>query len=445
MRIRLMMTTIAVAAGLLGLALTAPSRAAGDLLLVETVQVVPSRSVVLPRTYVTTTDVLPASAIIPTSTYSTVYDLTPTSVYLPTTTYIPTSTYVPTTVYLPTSTYIPTTTTTYAYPRRGIFRPRRYVERTFVTGTTYVTPTYYVRPTTVVSGGLVASSVICCETAAPMVQATQPTSPILRPAGSGVERAGQSITSKVAGDPESGVDATGAKRDPQLNAAGAADGTNGIGREAQKPANTGGVTGGGAGAAGPADKDKTKAVPAAPLPGAAVGTQGGAAAGGAATPATGGAATDPKKEAPGQSGQTPPVQPPLDEPPPVPSPLETLPLPKPGDTTRRDSMKPVPTNTVRATNLKNVLQGKVVAADSKLPEEGVEVMLTDRRNPSLFKTTRTNAYGQFAITLPPGEWAINIEMPSGRTLAVDRGVVTAGAGKVVDMYGRELPNLVISR
>jgi hypothetical protein len=450
MRIRLMMTTIAVAAGLLGLTLTTPSRADGDFPYVETVQVVPTRSVVvLPRTYVTTTDILPTSAIIPTSTYSTIYDLTPTSLYLPTTTYvptttyIPTSTYVPTTAYVQTSMYIPTTETTYVYPRRGLFRPRRYVERTYVTGSTYLTPTYYVRPTTVVSGGLVASSMICCETAAPMVQAAPTSAPIRRSAdnGNGTERAGQSITSKVAGDPESAVEGAASKRDSQLNPAGAADQPNGVEREAKKPANLGGAAGGAAGAgapgaAGEADKEKSRTVPNPPNPGPAAKTQGETKT------------AEPKKDAAAPNNPTPPAPTQLPEPPlldTIPSPVETLPLPKAGDATRRDSLKPVPTSTVRPTNLKNVLQGKVVAADSKLPEEGVEVMLTDRRNPNLYKTARTNAYGQFAITLPPGDWAINIQMPSGRTLAVERGVVTAGAGKVVDMYGRELPNLVISR
>jgi hypothetical protein len=73
------------------------------------------------------------------------------------------------------------------------------------------------------------------------------------------------------------------------------------------------------------------------------------------------------------------------------------------------------------------------------------VILSDSQGRYLNRTTRTDASGRFAITLPAGDWTILLTMPSGRALPVEQGFVTASEGKVSDRWGRELNNLVLSR
>jgi hypothetical protein len=109
-------------------------------------------------------------------------------------------------------------------------------------------------------------------------------------------------------------------------------------------------------------------------------------------------------------------------------------------------MRPViPSNTLRDLTRRNVLRGRVVSADSRRIEEGVEVVVSDRLGRFVDRRTQTDADGLFAVSLPEGDWTIKVTMPSGRTLAVSEGDITATAGRVLDKYGRDLTNLVISR
>ena len=128
-------------------------------------------------------------------------------------------------------------------------------------------------------------------------------------------------------------------------------------------------------------------------------------------------------------------------------PINESDLAKPkGDIQRRDAYKPVVTPLDARPRLgRNILQGKVVSADTRRDEEGVEVVVTDKTGQYIDRTTRTDAFGKFAITLPEGDWTIKLTMPSGRRLTVGRGEIKVAAGRIVDMYGRDLTNLVIQR
>ena len=118
MRYRLPFTKLALGVCLVGLA----STARGDLRWVEDVAVIPTTSVVeLPRTYlVPSTYVSPrtyistSSVVLPTTTVANVYDVVPTTYYVP-------------------SRYV----TSRSY---RAFRPRRYVETTYVSS--YPTPSH---------------------------------------------------------------------------------------------------------------------------------------------------------------------------------------------------------------------------------------------------------------------------------------------------------------
>ncbi len=51
----------------------------------------------------------------------------------------------------------------------------------------------------------------------------------------------------------------------------------------------------------------------------------------------------------------------------------------------------------------------------------------------------TDADGEFKVSLPDGDWAVKVKMPSGSVYAVGQDYLTASSGKVTDASGRNVP------
>lgn len=465
MRNRLTLTKWALGACLLGWNFASLPTARADLRWVETVDVVPTASVVeLPRTYL-----VPSSYVVPRSYVTT------SSVIVPTT--------LSANVYdvMPTAYYVPTAYVSSRYYRA--FRPRRYVETTYVSSyPTSLTPTYYLSPTTylssssfVTSTGLVAtSSDLCCEMAAAPAMRVAPNPGMAAPsetqksADAFDRRPGAILNSTVADGPNYSTEANRPVRDDSLNTTkGMSDPLGSSGTRNALPGNGSDLTrdplkssavgdpnnsGSTSATFDPIKPKETATVkdvtgsPSAPITKTAPTTKP------LKESATKGSVTlDPKTAIPPPISPTPPVPtdpdpiaPGSGEPPAIES-IPGFPDAKPEVGGRRNSYKPVVPSTPGLRPKRNILEGKIVSADSLNPEENVEVVITDRSGRYIDRTTRTNAFGQFAITLPEGDWTIKVTMPSGRTLAVGQGQVTAAAGKIIDMYGRDLANLVIKR
>lgn len=440
--------TLALALGLL-----APAAARAEILLVETADVIPTSVVSLPRTYYVPTTFTSSSVVMPTS-YATAYDLSPTSYYAPASTILPTRYYVPAryyatsyiapTAYVAPTSYVETGYTTY---RRGLFGRRRYVETSYLYEPSWaVTPTYYVAPRSYVASAAVVASSACCETASPAVVQAAPireSRPVAEPMPE--RQAGGTIESSAVGEPEDRIEPiVPSVAQPR--------------KQTVVPNGTTGGQGAGAGATssgtGATSNPGGATVPSTPAPAAAVPTTRDTRPAPAAQPTPAAAdaakaATNPQTKT--ADGPTPPArtepEPPNFAPAPVPAPAgpsNPLDFPNMDDATRRSSYKPVaPSFSTRLAQ--NVLRGRVVSADSRLPESGVEVILVDRMGRFENRRARTDASGRFALVVPEGDWTILLTMPSGRALPVEEGVVTASAGKVSDRWGRELTNLILSR
>ncbi|HEY2158267.1 MAG TPA: carboxypeptidase regulatory-like domain-containing protein [Isosphaeraceae bacterium] len=448
MRNRLPWTPLAMTLGLL-----APNASRADITLVETVDVVPTSVVALPRTYYAPTSYVATSAPLVASPSTVIYDVSPTAYY------VPTSYFVPTRYYVPTSYYVPT-----AYSYRRPFRRNRFVETAYLyEAPAYVTPTYYAAPRTYVPSSTVVSSSLCCESASPVVAAPsrsseaaiEPMAP--RPSGGTIE-------SSAAGDPDEQVAPAGASGLRPITPSVPGRGTGGT--SSAVGANPAGTNGNappankGPGGAAPSGASPTlgtgspsnpttrdsRGVAQPPAPGSG-NTPGSPGSGTGA--ATKGAGSAPPAPTPAPDSATPPQRPEPDLPPgPVPSPAapaDPLGLPSTDEAIRRSSNKPVLSTRDLRPLVQNILRGRVVSADTRVPETGVTVILVDRQGRFADRTTRTDANGRFSLALPEGDWTIVLTMPSGRELPVEEGLVTASAGKVSDRWGRELSNLVISR
>jgi hypothetical protein len=477
MRNRLSFSKMLLGIGLIGLTTSWASIARADLRWVETVEVLPTASVVaVPRTYL-----VPSTYVVPTTVVGTSSVIYPTTVIGTSSVIYPTSTtanvyrYVPTTYYAPTSYVVPR-----SYRSYRAFRPRRYVETTYIdTYPTTLTPTYYVSPTTylsstsyVTSTGLLATSIDICGdvTTAPAYSAptnagnganSGATSPknTQKSTDAGERRPGATLDSVVAEEPDYRIEPNQPVRDGSLNTTqgsnepvrsfdNTATGSEAT-RETLKPSN---VTETPKPAVKPLPRPETLAKPkdAAPVNEASVipppprVTPPATSKDTAKKPSTADTKIPIAPPTPPIPSDPDPINPSNNEPPPIDS-LPALPAPGSDEPTRRDARKPVyPSNNLIRPK-RNVLEGKIVSADSLSPEENVEVVITDRSGRYIDRTARTNAFGEFAITLPEGDWTIKVTMPSGRTLAVGQGEVTASAGKIIDMYGRDLRNLVIKR
>ena len=349
---------------------------------------------------------LPTAYVVPTS-YSS-YSPTSYSSYSPTSysSYSPTS-YLPTSAVMASDSVVYPTSTTVV--RRSIFRPRRYVERTYysypltatsyapLTATSYALPTTYLSssslvPTTYLGRSYVAptsyllddsvvatsasSSSYPCETSSPAPVATATGRPML---GGGE---GGTITSKPS------VDRMDERR-PQgsVNNASAAD-------EA------------------PSSAVNPTAVP-----------------------------KDIPPPAPGKL-DSPPTVAPLDEPKP-----EDIKVPaagesgkaqtRPNETSYRQARRP-------SYDVRNILRGGSISEKSRQPEEGVTVIVSSLTRAFGDRPTMTNAFGEFNVSLPDGDWTVKVKMPSGSVYAVGSDV-TASAGRVIDPNGRNVAEFLITR
>ena len=108
----------------------------------------------------------------------------------------------------------------------------------------------------------------------------------------------------------------------------------------------------------------------------------------------------------------------------------------------RDVQKPVFTG---STQVRNILQGRVVSYETRRPEEGVTVVVSSRTGTFVDRMAMSDADGGFKISLPEGDWTVKVKMPSGSILPVGRDYVTASNGMVTDASGRDLKNLLITR
>jgi hypothetical protein len=456
MRNRLPWTPLALTLGLL-----APYASRADITIVETVDVVPTSVVALPRTYYVPTSYVATSAALVASPTTVIYNDSPTSYVVPTSYYVPTSYVVPTRYYVPTSYYVPT-----AYTYRRPFRRNRFVETAYLYETAaYVSPRYYVAPTTYVPSSTVVTSSLCCESASPVVTTPPRAQAAIEPMAP--RSSGGTIESSAAGDPDEQVTPAGASGLRPISPSVPGRGAGGTSSAVEaNPAGTSGKASPpntGAGGAAPAGAAPTfgtgstsnptardsrgVAQPPAPGPGSPAGSTG--AATGPAAGTTKGAGSNPAGTPAPADSTSPPLRTEPDLPPaPVPSPAapaDPLGLPSTDEAIRRSSNKPVLSTRDLRPLAQNILRGRVVSADTRSPETGVTVILVDRQGRFSDRTTRTDATGRFALALPEGDWTIVLTMPSGRQLPVEEGLVTASAGKVSDRWGRELSNLVISR
>jgi len=140
---------------------------------------------------------------------------------------------------------------------------------------------------------------------------------------------------------------------------------------------------------------------------------------------------------------------PADQSPPPSSPADDGLLPAPQDhlgynSSRRESLRPVydPARMSDAA-ARNVLFGRVRERISREPEEGVQVLLSNRTGAFDERTAMTDAFGRFAVRLPDGDWTVKVAMPSGRVYAVSE--ITVSNGLITDDQGRDVPSLTITR
>ena len=372
----------------------------------------------------TSADVYVETAYLPTSSILST-SLLPTSYVVPTA-YFPTS-YLPTSAVIASDPIVSATSTTYV--RRSFFRPRRLIERTYTsyglspttylsTGSTllptsysmastplfltaYVTrssllptsylssysiaPTSYVIDNGVIATSATSSSYPCETTSTPAPRVTRSTAP--RAMSEGIN---DSVITSV---PSTGPSTN--ERRPQ-------------GMVSSTPASEEGMP-----------SNVAPAPPKDPIPPPAV--------------------------VPGARQETPPPSQPLDEPKP-----DSIKLPEPG---RSGSLPPPQVNETSLLRSarrpsydgRNILRGRVVSAESRRPEEGVTVVVSNMTKNYVDRPAMTDADGEFKVSLPDGDWLVKVTMPSGKVYSVGRDYVTAGNGRVVDASGRNVAEFLITR
>ncbi|WP_435018900.1 carboxypeptidase regulatory-like domain-containing protein [Tundrisphaera sp. TA3] len=371
-----------------------------------------SGSVLLP-----TSTVVSSSYLLPTTTTS---YLSPTSYVLPTS-YVATSS-----VFAPDILDQTSYVRTY---RSSVLRPRRFVEKTsyivspryalaptsyVVPTTTVVSPTSYVLPTRYVSSTIVPTSYVVgspliatsLASSSPCEETSAPLTPTLTPTPT-------STTRNEAPRPLPPV--APAERQPSGVMQSTPSNESHEPAVAEPPMTSSGAT--------PTNRS-TVPVPAAP--------------------------TTPLDPGPAKPTGTPP-EPDFPE---IPKPGESGPstsLPQDNSLPeRRDSYKSIYSSPNRPdfrppVQSRNVLRGRVMAFDTGKPEEGVTVYLTSRTGAFSDRTTQTDADGHFAVTLPDGDWAVKVRMPSGNVRSVGSDDVTASAGRIMDAAGRGVSEFVITR
>jgi hypothetical protein len=122
----------------------------------------------------------------------------------------------------------------------------------------------------------------------------------------------------------------------------------------------------------------------------------------------------------------------------VPEPGKSGAQPQPGETTYRGSRRP-------AYDVRNILRGRVISAETRQPEEGVSVILSSTTRSYSDRNAMTDAFGEFRVSLPDGDWNVKVRMPSGSIYSVGRDFVTANGGRVTDSAGRNVAEFLITR
>lgn len=111
---------------------------------------------------------------------------------------------------------------------------------------------------------------------------------------------------------------------------------------------------------------------------------------------------------------------------------------------RREAQRPVFTPTrAPEPEVRNILFGRVRERDTREPEEGVRVFLTNRNGTFEERVAMSDAFGRFAVRLPDGDWDVKVAMPSGRVYTVSQ--ITVDRGLITDDQGRDIPSLTITR
>jgi len=382
-------------------------------------------------------DILVGSTLIPTSSVVTSSSYFPTSYVA--SSYIPTSYVVPTSTFLPTSSIIETGSSVY-YPtsyvgryRGGLFRPRRFVERTsyYGTSTGYLTPTAFysssgfVTPTSYLSSTYLPTSYVSSYIPTSYVVPTMATSAILP-----TTYLSSSFVAPTSYVVDSGLIATTASSASVCCDTSPAPMSAPVVNPTRTMAPARPMTSGNSITSQPTNSE-TSSRSTERLPSAAVSPN---------------PADDGMNVPPPATPAIPPTPRPSDTSPPSPEKAEDVILPPAGGSkpqidgaTGRTSYKPSNYNPVR-----NILRGRVVSFETGRPEEAVPVVLTSRSKAFDDRTTLTDADGEFKISLPDGDWAVKVTMPSGSVYTVGRSV-TASGGQVVDRTGRNVGEFVITR
>ncbi len=366
-------------------------------------------------------DILVGSTVIPTSSVLTTSYLP--SMYLPTSYVLPTSTYLPTTSILETgsSVYLPTTSYVSTY-RTARYRPRRFVERTsyygyptsYLSPTTYYSPTSFVAPTSYLSSALLPTSyVVPTMSTSSIFPTTYLSSSFVSPTSYLVDDGliATSASSAVCCDTGSTTSMAPSVATPTRSMNTRPPTSSNAGNAIMSQPSGGGT-----------NVRSTERAPSStvnPTPGDQ----------GMPSDVGPGVANTPIPAAPGRTGgevvSPPPAQP---------APEKSGDLPAPGS--MGGGLPPQTDDRIDRTSLRpnykvrNILRGRVVT-ESGSPEEAVTVVLSNRAGGFSDRTTQTDAFGEFKISLPDGDWAVKVTMPSGSVYNVGPGV-TAGGGQVID-------------
>ena len=142
---------------------------------------------------------------------------------------------------------------------------------------------------------------------------------------------------------------------------------------------------------------------------------------------------------------------------PAPAPAVTpAPAPASGDLPRipagdlGDPERPSPAGNPRivqrpAFPASGILRGEVLSGLSRLPEEGVKVVVSSRTDPDKFKDRSgvTDAEGHFAIRVPVGDWTVKVATAVDKFAPVQNIIVSGG--HITAENGAEFPKLMINR
>jgi hypothetical protein len=91
----------------------------------------------------------------------------------------------------------------------------------------------------------------------------------------------------------------------------------------------------------------------------------------------------------------------------------------------------------------NLLEGLVKSGVTGLPEEGVELTVSNKTRAFADRRIRSNSSGRYAVRLPDGDWTVSVTLNDGSLYPV-RGL-TVSNGQIVDDLGRDIPTLTITR